>query len=174
VVVSSGDDATDFGAPQRVYWTLKVLGLKELSVLNGGVQAWAAAGLPLDTACPRWCAQHLRAGAGQFADRHARRTAGAACRHPRPLLDARPRPSSTGETRHQASLVPGTLKGAVNLEYTRWFAPDSSVMLGRRGEAPRRRFRRNAGGRDTVSFCNTGHWAATNWFALSEVAGTRA
>jgi thiosulfate/3-mercaptopyruvate sulfurtransferase len=25
--------------------------------------------------------------------------------------------------------------------------------------------------RDTLSFCNTGHWAATNWFALSEVLG---
>jgi thiosulfate/3-mercaptopyruvate sulfurtransferase len=24
-----------------------------------------------------------------------------------------------------------------------------------------------------VSFCNTGHWAATNWFALSEVAGQK-
>jgi thiosulfate/3-mercaptopyruvate sulfurtransferase len=22
-----------------------------------------------------------------------------------------------------------------------------------------------------VSFCNTGHWAATDWFALSELAG---
>ena len=44
VVVSSGADATDFGAAARVYWTLKVLGLKELSVLNGGVKAWAAAG----------------------------------------------------------------------------------------------------------------------------------
>jgi thiosulfate/3-mercaptopyruvate sulfurtransferase len=32
-----------------VVWTLKVLGLKELSVLNGGVQAWVAAGLALDT-----------------------------------------------------------------------------------------------------------------------------
>ena len=26
-------------------------------------------------------------------------------------------------------------------------------------------------GEQVVSFCNTGHWAATNWFALSEVAG---
>ncbi len=25
--------------------------------------------------------------------------------------------------------------------------------------------------RDTISFCNTGHWAATNWFAMSEVLG---
>jgi thiosulfate/3-mercaptopyruvate sulfurtransferase len=28
-----------------------------------------------------------------------------------------------------------------------------------------------AGGQPTVSFCNTGHWAATNWFVLSEVLG---
>ena len=25
-------------------------------------------------------------------------------------------------------------------------------------------------GEALVSFCNTGHWAATNWFALSELA----
>lgn len=40
IVVSSGADATDFGAAARVYWTLKLLGLKELSVLNGGMKAW--------------------------------------------------------------------------------------------------------------------------------------
>ena len=46
VIVSSGADATDFGASARVYWTLKVLGLKELSVLNGGLKGWTTAGLP--------------------------------------------------------------------------------------------------------------------------------
>ena len=25
----------------------------------------------------------------------------------------------------------------------------------------------------TISYCNTGHWAATNWFVLSEVAEVR-
>ena len=25
-----------------------------------------------------------------------------------------------------------------------------------------------------VSFCNTGHWAATNWFVMSEIAGNKA
>ena len=25
--------------------------------------------------------------------------------------------------------------------------------------------------REVVTFCNTGHWAATEWFALSELAG---
>jgi thiosulfate/3-mercaptopyruvate sulfurtransferase len=26
---------------------------------------------------------------------------------------------------------------------------------------------------ETVAFCNTGHWAATDWFALSEVLGQK-
>ena len=26
---------------------------------------------------------------------------------------------------------------------------------------------------ETVAFCNTGHWAATNWFAQSEVLGQK-
>jgi thiosulfate/3-mercaptopyruvate sulfurtransferase len=50
VVVSSGADSTDFGASARVYWTLKVLGLKELSILNGGVHGWTQAQLPQDSA----------------------------------------------------------------------------------------------------------------------------
>ena len=27
--------------------------------------------------------------------------------------------------------------------------------------------------KETISFCNTGHWAATNWFAMSEVLGQK-
>ena len=37
VVYSSGADETDFGAAARVYWTLKYLGLTDLSILNGGL-----------------------------------------------------------------------------------------------------------------------------------------
>lgn len=173
VVVSGGDDATDFGAAARVYWTLKVLGLKELSVLNGGVIAWAAAQLPQDTApasvAPSNYAPVLDKSLIATREEVAAMQKAGSGR----LVDARPVSFFTGETRHQASLVPGTLKGAVNLEYTRWFAPDSSVMLGTdevkkiAADSPANA----AVGVDTVSFCNTGHWAATNWFALSEVAG---
>src|SRR3546814_6839322 len=52
VVVSSGANSTDFGSSARVYWTLKYLGLSELSILNGGVKAWADAGLAQDSAVP--------------------------------------------------------------------------------------------------------------------------
>ena len=173
VVVSSGDDATDFGASARVYWTLKVLGLKELSVLNGGVDAWAAAKLPQDTALASVAPSTYvptvdKSLIATREDVAALQKSGSAR-----LVDARPAAFYTGETRHQASLVPGTLKGAVNLEYTRWFAADSSAMLSAdevkkiAADSPANA----AAGSDTVSFCNTGHWAAINWFALSEVAG---
>ena len=36
VIVSTGADATDFGAAARVYWTLKAAGLHRLSILDGG------------------------------------------------------------------------------------------------------------------------------------------
>lgn len=171
VVVYSGDDATDFGAAARVVWTLKLMGLKELSVLNGGVQAWVAAGLALDDKAERVQASTYSPvpDTAWIATREDLLAPPAGVK-PR-LLDARPAAFYKGETRHAASRVPGTLKGAVNLEYTRWFAPDSSAMLPSQdvkrlaAESPA------AGDEPAVSFCNTGHWAAINWFALSEVAG---
>ncbi len=177
VVSYSGDDATDFGAAARVYWTLKVLGLQRLSILNGGMEAWAAAGLPQDDmplAVPasRYLPSIDKALIATRDDLQGRLgTAPGTPAGGARLLDARPSPFFNGQTRHAASLVPGTLKGAVNLEYTRWFAPDSALML------PADEVRRlaeaspSAGDGDTVSFCNTGHWAAINWFALSELAG---
>jgi len=50
VIVSSGANDTDFGASARVYWTLKVLGLQQLSILNGGVKGWQQAGFKLNNA----------------------------------------------------------------------------------------------------------------------------
>ena len=83
------------------------------------------------------------------------------------LLDARPADFFDGITWSVAA--PGTIHGADNLEYSAFF--DGSRMVG--AEAIRAAAVRagHAGGTTTVSFCNTGHWAAINWFALSEVAG---
>src|SRR5947209_7670480 len=46
VVVPAGVSYTDFGAAARVYWTLKVAGVQDVSILDGGIAAWKAAGLP--------------------------------------------------------------------------------------------------------------------------------
>lgn len=173
VVVSSGDDATDFGASARVYWTLKALGLRELSIANGGMAAWTEAKLATDTApvtvAPSTYAPTLDASMIATRDQLIAAVNGGKVK----LVDARPAPFYRGETRHQAAKLPGTLKGAVNVEHATWFKPGTSTFVSV-DEAKRLAADKPLdAGSETVSFCNTGHWAATNWFAMSEVLGQK-
>lgn len=174
VVVSSGTDTTDFGAAARVYWTLKVLGLKELSVLNGGVKAWAQANLPQDAVAVNVAASSFAPSIDKSLIATRDEVKAQIESGKGRLVDSRPADFFNGDTRHQAAKLPGTLKGAVNLEHSRWFAPGSSNLAA--PEEIRRiaaTLPATSADTDTVSFCNTGHWAATNWFALSEVAGQK-
>jgi thiosulfate/3-mercaptopyruvate sulfurtransferase len=103
VVVSSGSDATDFGASARVYWTLKVLGLKELSVLNGGVKAWTLAGLPQTNVPAKvvestFSPQIDRSMVATREDLIQRVKSGEST-----LIDARPAEFFQGNTRHAAA-----------------------------------------------------------------------
>ena len=172
VIVPEGKNDSDFGAAARVYWTLKSSGFTDLSILNGGVVAWQKAGMAMDTETvtlqpteldiaflENWTAnteQVIAATRGEVDSL---------------LLDARPEDFYKGRMSHSAAARPGTLPGAANLEYTSFFdqgspamsqAMDSPGLLEKLGVED---------GEEIVSFCNTGHWAATNWFALSEVAG---
>lgn len=167
VVVHGGSSSADMGAAARVYWTLKSLGLADLALLNGGFQAWRDQQLPVSTEPvvptttdfqPRWqdqwrvTTQELE----QLMDEGSAR-----------LVDARP--PNFFEGLQASSARPGTIRGAGNLSFTSWFdgnALQASPALSRildshtPGEAPA-----------TVSFCNTGHLAAINWFVMSELAG---
>ena len=40
VVVPAGVNVLDFGSAARTYWTLKYAGVKNVSILDGGVAAW--------------------------------------------------------------------------------------------------------------------------------------
>ncbi|MCB1394778.1 MAG: sulfurtransferase [Rhodobacter sp.] len=167
VVVHSGRDATDLGAAARVYWTLKSLGVEDLALLNGGLAAWTAAALPVETAPASFFPSDFTA---HWSDAWRSTTAEVATLQAEggaTLLDARPADFFDGITWSVAS--PGTIHGADNLAYSDFF--DGTRLVG----AERiRAVAAQAGltdGTTTVSFCNTGHWAAINWFALSEVAG---
>ena len=49
VVVPAGVNVLDFGSAARTYWTLKYVGVKNVSILDGGIAAWRQAGLPLES-----------------------------------------------------------------------------------------------------------------------------
>lgn len=176
VITYQGKDPTDFGAAARVYWTLKSAGLTRLAILNGGISAWNAAGLPLSTeavvAAPS--AHDFTLADTWLADRAAVEAAVAGSTDV-VLVDARPEAFFTGEKAHDAAAAAGTLPGAVNLSHAEWFAGEAPTLRPERPVLERlAALGANPGpaaGRRIVSFCNTGHWAATNWFMLSEIAG---
>ena len=167
VLVHNGGDQTDMGTATRVYWTLKTMGVEDLAVLNGGFEGWKAAGLEVST-------ENVETEMGDFVanitdewrvtteDVTALVESGDAR-----LVDARP--SGFFEGIQWSIARPGTLKGAENLTYDVWF--DGTEMV---GPERAREIAAEYGQTDapvTVSFCNTGHWASLNWFALSELAG---
>ncbi|HWS75313.1 MAG TPA: rhodanese-like domain-containing protein, partial [Quisquiliibacterium sp.] len=129
VVVYEGKDATDFGAAARVYWTLKAAGLTNLSILNGGVKAWQAAGKPLSTDAVnvKPSAYVAKIDPQLVATRAEVEQAVASSKGT--LLDARPADFFLGETRHGAAKVPGTIQGAKNVSHAVWFGKDSSALL---------------------------------------------
>lgn len=173
VVVSSGADATDFGASARVYWTLKYLGLGNLSILNGGVKAWADAGLAQNktvavveatdyTPVPRQDILATQADVRSQLDNPNTR-----------LVDARPVKFFEGEVKAPTAKIPGTIHNAINLEHSKWFVPGTSIFVSpeKAKEIAAASLPKKAD--ETISFCNTGHWAATDWFALSEIVGEK-
>jgi len=173
VVVYEGKDSTDFGSAARVYWTLKAAGVPALSVLNGGMVAWRASGLPLIAGSAKSAAHtpskfqvHLdqRLIASRDEVTQAVRNGSAT------LLDARPRAFFAGATRHPAAKAPGTIVGAKNVSHEVWFTRKAALLP----PADIKRVAQQSGvqtDQATISFCNTGHWAATNWFVLSELLG---
>ncbi|SER70534.1 thiosulfate/3-mercaptopyruvate sulfurtransferase [Tranquillimonas rosea] len=171
VVVYQGEDVTDFGAAARVYWTLKSSGVENLSILNGGVNAWTEAGNDLSESevtpsesdfevsfSDQWLATAEDVRAVVDGDDEAL------------LLDARPESFWNGEQSHPAAAKPGTLPQSEYFEHAGWFSGGPAIVD---AEAARE-LAQEQGFTDAdqlISFCNTGHWAATNWFALSELAG---
>lgn len=167
VVVHQGSSAADFGAATRVYWTLKSLGVQQLTVLNGGFQQWQAAGLPVSETVAvvapsryepvwqdRWrlTAQQVE----QSLDDDAIT-----------LVDSRPAAFYLGQ--QSVAARPGTIAGADNLSFESWFAgnrlrPATELQQLFSANRPRE-------AATTVTFCNTGHLASINWFVLSELLG---
>ncbi|WP_192034553.1 sulfurtransferase [Halomonas sp. YLGW01] len=172
VIVPAGTGATDFGSAARVYWTFKVLGHDAVGILDGGFAGWQQQG------------QEVASGPsepGDIADFQASlredliattEEVEAARDGQAQLVDARPEDYFRGENQSPAASAPGTIPGAKNLPHASLLTDrDSAFYLDTAGLQSRINGAELASDVQTVAFCNTGHWAATDWFVLSEVAG---
>lgn len=177
VVTYGGKNDTDFGAAARVYWTLKSAGIEQVAILNGGLRAWRNDRLEFSSTPVQPTPSNIQAA---LSDQWLLTREGVQDivegRSKARLVDARPVEFFEGRRKHEAAREAGTLQGALSLAHSTWFAPDKFKLITTPEAA--QKIARNAGydpsknsGETLVVFGNTGHWAATNWFALSEIAG---
>jgi len=169
VVAPAGVNFTDFGSAARVYWTLKVAGVPNVSILDGGVAAWTAAGLPTQsgpspTPAPKMLdAEADKSSLAELADVARIEQSGGAT-----LVDARPASFFTGKERAPKVQAYGHIPGAIDVDSDAFY-DDNTNRLKPQAELAAIASHIPAG--PVVTYCNTGHWSATDWFVLHEVLG---
>ncbi len=173
VLVPAGASSTDMGVGTRVYWTFKVLGHDNVSILNGGMAAWTKDKKnPLQTGAPKVDPKSFKVAVRKemivtMDDVKKARAAGVL------LVDNRPEDQFVGINRHPKSTESGTIEGAKNLP-NGWITVNGGGEF--RSKAQIEQLHKVANvptGGDQINFCNTGHWASVGWFASSELLGNK-
>lgn len=179
VLVAPGNSSSDMGIATRMYWTFKVLGHDDVSILNGGMKAYLAdvdkKGNPTNP---------LEKGAGKaeattfnvslrkdmLVDEKGVK---AAMDKGTMLVDNRTADQYLGVNRHGKSKASGTIPGAVNLPQS-WMTENAGGTF--RDKGTLEQLYAAAGvptSGEQISFCNTGHWASVGWFVSSEILGNK-
>jgi thiosulfate/3-mercaptopyruvate sulfurtransferase len=149
-----------------------VLGHDNVTILDGGYKAWAAAGEPVSTdavtpaagsftATPR---PELRAEVAEVEE---------AIKSDTNLIDARSVAQFIGKEKTNTVKTLGTIPTAVNLNFDKFWDKENGKFA---SKAAIDQLVAEAGVTDTnglITFCNTGHLASIAWFGLSEVAGLK-
>ncbi|MBN1529553.1 MAG: sulfurtransferase [Thermoleophilaceae bacterium] len=151
------DEAGEGGAA-RLWWLLRHFGHEPVAVLDGGLRAWRAAGLPLEEGEP-----DIAPGAFEARPREGDCVDAEGAAAARLLVDARAPERYRGEA-EPIDAVAGRIPGAVNVPATE-LAPD-----GRFREPGELRRLLDGAGEDTVAYCGSGVTACTVVLA-AELAG---
>ena len=167
VIASAGTSVGDFSAAARVYWTFKTAGHPAVSILDGGMAAWAAEGHSVEAGPgappvpaaypvaldPTWrcdCAAVERAATDASAV----------------LLDARSAAYFEGREKSPQAQRAGRVPGSLHLDHADAF---DKGALRLKPLADLERMFDAVPDKPVMSYCNTGHQAATSWFILSEL-----
>ena len=171
VLVSSGNNATDFGSAARVYWTLKQLGHEKVSILEGGQKAWEAAGKPLSTKAVAPEAASYKANVVAKLNVSLSEVKANYKSNDVQVLDGRPIKQFVGDAKHPKAARAGRIPQSVNLDNHNFFKKDTASLLNK--AALSKIASVVSDDKPVISYCNTGHWASTNWFVLSEILGKK-
>jgi thiosulfate/3-mercaptopyruvate sulfurtransferase len=171
VVVPAGVHVLDFGAAARVYWTLKVLGHERVSILDGGHAAWTAdPANPIESGVRPASPRIFTAALDTTLLASVEEVEEAARSGRATLVDARPATFFFGKQKHPGAQAYGHIPGALNVDSAALYDAKAN-RLKSKDELAQALAAVPSG--PVTSYCNTGHWAATDWFVLSEVLGRK-
>ena len=173
VVVPAGVSSTDFGSAARAYWTFKVFGHNNVSILDGGFAAWRDYA-PGNIETGAFVAPEPGNFVAVFNPEFYIGTSDVAAFAANPgqalLVDGRTDEQFYAGGKHPKAAKAGRIPSAVLMDQDEAYSAQGNRLKSRDELA---KIYSNLGDKTIVSYCNTGHWAATNWFVMSEILGQK-
>lgn len=173
VLVAPGGSHADMGWATRIYWTFKVLGHDNVSILNGGMKDWAkdkanVIQTGVTKVEPKAFTARLNTDLiATVEEVKAAKDKGVL------LVDSRPEDQYVGINRNPKATESGTLPGAKNLP-SGWTTENGGGKF--RSKALLEQLYKVADvptSGEQINFCNTGHLASIGWFVSSELVGNK-
>jgi thiosulfate/3-mercaptopyruvate sulfurtransferase len=164
VIVATGSGTGDMAAMARVFWTFKVLGHKNVAVLDGGLASYAndfKGPLSKELSTRKMTTYNATPDYSIVANSN---TVLKAIKSKKSLLDARSRGEYVGVIQGGKFERAGTIPGAQSLPFD-WMTINQSAYI-RNKKAINTLFKSIGAEKqtDTIHFCHTGNRAALTWF----------
>jgi thiosulfate/3-mercaptopyruvate sulfurtransferase len=161
------------------FWVLRLFGVENLKVMDGGRMRWTQEGRPLETAVPSYPAGNITIGdRNDAAIRAFRDDVLEHVRANRPLVDVRSPEEFRGERLHmpeypsEGALRGGHIPGARSIPWARAVNPETHTF--RPASELRTLYEQENGltrNADTVVYCRIGERSSHTWFALTYLLG---
>ena len=161
------------------FWVLRLFGVENLRIMDGGRMRWTQEGRPLETAVPSYPAGKITIGErNDAAIRAFRDDVIEHVRARRPLVDVRSPEEFRGERLHmpeypsEGALRGGHIPGARSIPWARAVNPETHTF--RPASELRTLYEQENGLRrdaDTVVYCRIGERSSHTWFALTYLLG---
>jgi thiosulfate/3-mercaptopyruvate sulfurtransferase len=161
------------------FWVLRLFGIENLRVMDGGRMRWAQEGRPLETTVPSYPPGNITVGdRNDPAIRAFRDDVVEHVRNRRPLVDVRSPEEFRGERLHmpeypsEGALRGGHIPGAKSIPWARAVNPETHTF--RPASELRTLYEQENGFKkdgDTIVYCRIGERSSHTWFALTYLLG---
>jgi thiosulfate/3-mercaptopyruvate sulfurtransferase len=180
VIIPAGGKALDVGTATRIYWTFKVLGHDEVSILNGGMVAYLK-DIDAKTKKP---VNPLEKGMVQVAAKSfkgnlqkemiiSKADVSSVSQSGGVLVDNRPHNQFIGINKHPKAPRFGTIPNSKSLPEN-WLTKNGGGMFSSPGRLNKLYTYASVPTKGSqINFCNTGHWASLGWFVSHEILGNK-